>query len=71
MNKVFWKSKTIWVNVLTVLASAGAQLAPVVDQLALAGVDPKIVAVATAVVGTLGLANIWLRVISKTGVSLK
>ena len=60
--KPFWKSKTMWVNVLTVLTISGDAL------LGTHLLDPTYAAV--AVVG-LAIVNAVLRIVTSTGVSLK
>lgn len=58
--KPWYKSKTIWVNVLTVLAGMGS-----VVQLWTPILDPVIIGVGMSVVG---LANIVLRTITTEGI---
>lgn len=57
MAKEFWKSKTIWVNVLVVIAGVAAALA---DHITAGGV-----------VTLTGLLNIALRAITNQAVSFK
>lgn len=56
-SKVFWKSKTLWVNVLVVVAAFFTELSNFL------GTDGTLTLVA--------IANILLRVITKSGVTLK
>lgn len=61
-SKPFWASKTLWVNVVAVVAAITGALGLNL------GLDPE---TQVAVVGgIMGVVNIVLRIVTKTGVSL-
>lgn len=63
ISKPWYKSKTMWVNILTVIAGAGSIVGNFSGML-----EPTTYAIAISVVG---VANILLRAVTDSGVSLK
>lgn len=56
--KAFWKSKTLWFNVLSIAAMAGGAPGAI-------GLDPNVAGV------IVGASNIGLRLLTKTAVSVR
>jgi|GEM_PF-3059095 len=72
MLKPFWQSKTIWFNLLTGLVACANELAPVVDQLAMAGWgDDRVAMARSAVMVTTIIGNLILRPMTNAGVTLR
>jgi uncharacterized membrane protein len=72
VTKVFWKSKTMWFNVLTGLVAFANELALVIDQIALAGWDAEKVALARAAITFVSIiGNMILRAATTSAVTLK
>jgi len=72
MTKPFLKSKTVWVNLLTAVPSVGALMLAMLGDLQTLGVSSDTTVVAGAVIAlAISIANILLRLVTSTAVTLK
>lgn len=67
MSKVWWKSRTIWLNVLTVLSALAAAANEFLNVLQVS-LSPETYAVSLFVIGAL---NVFLRTITTQGITAK
>lgn len=66
------QSKTIIFNVVTGLMLVAAQLAPILEQVALLGIEPGMVVKAQAIVGLINvLGNLYLRTVTSAPVRFR
>ncbi|AVO37380.1 hypothetical protein [Pukyongiella litopenaei] len=72
MSKVWWKSKTLWFNIVSAALAVLNELAPVLEHLAHGGYDEQTVASVRAIIAlALIIGNSVLRLLTTESVTLR